>query len=62
MQIRLMSAIRHRSAEYQAGEMPDLPEAEARSLIAAGLAEADPSVTTPVTNTTNTTNTTKRSK
>ena len=63
MQIRLMSAIRHRSAEYQAGEMPDLPEAEAHSLIAAGLAEAvaeaPPSVTTPVTHTTNTT---KRSK
>ena len=63
MQIRLMGAIRHRSAEYQAGDTPDLPEAEARSLIAAGLAEAvaeaDPSVTTPVTNTTNTT---KRSK
>ena len=59
MQIRLMSAIRHRSAEYQAGDTPDLPEVDAQVLIAAGLAEADPSVTTPVTNTTNTT---KRSK
>ena len=60
MKIRLTEAIRHASTEYSAGALPDLPEAEARSLIAAGLAEAvaeaDPSVTTPVTNTT------KRSK
>ena len=60
MKIRLTEAIRHTSTEHPAGALLDLPEAEARSLIAAGLAEAvaeaNPSVTTPVTNTT------KRSK
>ena len=60
MKIRLTEAIRHTSTEHPAGALLDLPEVDARSLIAAGLAEAvaeaNPSVTTPVTNTT------KRSK
>nr|DAT05659.1 MAG TPA: hypothetical protein [Caudoviricetes sp.] len=58
MKIRLTEAIRHASTEYSAGALPDLPEAEARALIAAGHAEAvsetDPSTTHPAT--------TKRSK
>ena len=56
MKIRLTEAIRHASTEHPAGALLDLPKVDAQALIAAGLAEAAPSVTTPVTNTT------KRSK